>query len=102
MQVQLYRQLLDATGVGIEVAVRLGMGGYDRELGNSVFFDRGQHATSICGAIGAAVVRRLVDAAILPDLLARETATFNFQDLRVQVGRPAREKRQQTKGPIKR
>jgi Uncharacterized protein involved in propionate catabolism len=48
-------QLLDAAGVGIEVAVRLGMGGYDRELGNSVFFDRGQHATSICGAIGAAV-----------------------------------------------
>ncbi|HET6694835.1 MAG TPA: MmgE/PrpD family protein, partial [Pedococcus sp.] len=48
-------QLLDAAGVGIEVAVRLGMGGYDRELGNSVFFDRGQHATSICGAVGAAV-----------------------------------------------
>jgi 2-methylcitrate dehydratase PrpD len=47
--------LLDAAGVGIEVAVRLGMGGYDRELGNSVFFERGQHATSICGAVGAAV-----------------------------------------------
>lgn len=48
-------ELLDAAGMGIEVAVRLGMGGYDRELGNSVFFDRGQHATSICGAVGAAV-----------------------------------------------
>ena len=52
--------LLDAAGVGIEVAVRLGMGGYDRELGNSEFFERGQHATSICGAIGAAVAAATV------------------------------------------
>ncbi|GAA0943186.1 MmgE/PrpD family protein [Pseudonocardia zijingensis] len=52
--------LLDAAGVGIEVAVRLGMGGYDRELGNSVFFERGQHATSICGAVGAAVAAAVV------------------------------------------
>ena len=55
--------LLDAAGMGVEVTVRLGMGGYDRELGNSVFFDRGQHATSICGAIGSAVA-----AAMLMDL----------------------------------
>ncbi|HEX5525024.1 MAG TPA: MmgE/PrpD family protein [Pedococcus sp.] len=55
--------LLDAAGMGIEVTVRLGMGGYDREMGNSVFFDRGQHATSICGAIGSAVA-----AAMLMDL----------------------------------
>ncbi len=52
--------LLDAAGVGIEVAVRLGMGGYDRELGNSEFFERGQHATSICGAVGAAVAAAMV------------------------------------------
>jgi 2-methylcitrate dehydratase PrpD len=52
--------LLDATGVGIEVAVRLGMGGYDRELGNSEFFERGLHATSICGAIGSAVAAATV------------------------------------------
>jgi 2-methylcitrate dehydratase PrpD len=52
--------LLDAAGVGIEIAVRLGMGGYDRELGNSVFFERGQHATSICGAVGAAVAAAMV------------------------------------------
>ncbi len=52
--------LLDAAGVGIEVAVRLGMGGYDRELGNSEFFERGQHATSICGAVGAAVAAATV------------------------------------------
>jgi 2-methylcitrate dehydratase PrpD len=52
--------LLDAAGVGIEVTVRLGMGGYDKELGNSVFFDRGQHATSICGAIGSAVAAAML------------------------------------------
>ncbi|MGY1835578.1 MmgE/PrpD family protein [Blastococcus sp. SYSU DS0510] len=52
--------LLDAAGVGIEVAVRLGMGGYDAELGNSEFFERGQHATSICGAIGSAVAAATV------------------------------------------
>jgi 2-methylcitrate dehydratase PrpD len=52
--------LLDAAGVGIEVAVRLGMGGYDAALGNSEFFERGQHATSICGAVGAAVAAATV------------------------------------------
>ena len=31
------------------------MAGYDEELGNSVFFEHGQHATAICGAVGAAV-----------------------------------------------
>ncbi|MFI0356009.1 MmgE/PrpD family protein [Actinomadura sp. 9N407] len=46
--------LLDAIGVGIEIAVRVGMGGYDAELGNSVFFERGLHATAICGALGGA------------------------------------------------
>src|SRR6266852_6788004 len=29
--------------------------GYDEALRNSVFFERGLHATSICGAVGAAV-----------------------------------------------
>ena len=29
--------------------------GYDEELRNSVFFERGLHATSICGAVGGAV-----------------------------------------------
>ena len=29
--------------------------GYDEELRNSVFFERGLHTTSICGAVGAAV-----------------------------------------------
>lgn len=43
-----------AIAVGLETAVRLGMAGYDRELRNSVFFEHGQHATSICGAMGGA------------------------------------------------
>jgi 2-methylcitrate dehydratase PrpD len=51
---------LDAAGIGVEVAVRLGMGGYDRTRRNSVFFDRGQHATSICGAVGAAIAAATV------------------------------------------
>ena len=56
-------QLLDAIGVGVEITVRLGMAGYDEELGNSVFFERGLHATAICGALGAAAA-----AAILSDV----------------------------------
>src|SRR5690606_10387738 len=31
------------------------MAGYDSEAGNSTFFEHGQHATSICGALGSAV-----------------------------------------------
>jgi 2-methylcitrate dehydratase PrpD len=46
---------LDAVAVGVEVTCRLGMAGYDEEHANSVFFDRGQHATAICGTVGAAV-----------------------------------------------
>ncbi|MFC8410087.1 MmgE/PrpD family protein [Arthrobacter sp. NPDC057259] len=52
--------LLDAAGVGIEITVRLGMGGYDETLGNSEFFERGQHATSICGAIGSAAAAAML------------------------------------------
>ncbi|WP_372727762.1 MmgE/PrpD family protein [Nocardioides sp.] len=48
-----------AVAVGLEVAVRLGMAGYDEALGNSVFFEHGQHATSITGAMGAAVAASL-------------------------------------------
>jgi 2-methylcitrate dehydratase PrpD len=46
---------LDAATVGVEITCRLGMAGYDSAANNSVFFDRGQHATAICGAVGAAV-----------------------------------------------
>lgn len=48
------RELTAAIAVGLEICVRLGMAGYDREGRNNVYFDRGQHATSICGTIGGA------------------------------------------------
>ncbi|MEU5723695.1 MmgE/PrpD family protein [Micromonospora sp. NPDC047738] len=49
------RETVAAIAVGLEVCVRLGMAGYDRTVGNSVFFEHGQHATSICGTLGGAV-----------------------------------------------
>lgn len=49
------RALVHAIAVGLETCVRLGMAGYDEEAGNSTFFEHGQHATSICGAMGGAV-----------------------------------------------
>lgn len=48
------KQAIAAIAVGLEVCIRLGMTGYDREAKNSTFFEHGQHATSICGAMGAA------------------------------------------------
>ncbi len=53
-------RVLDAIAVGLEVVVRLGMAGYDVESNNSVYFEHGQHATSICGAIGSAVAVALI------------------------------------------
>ncbi|MET8877950.1 MmgE/PrpD family protein [Nocardia sp. NPDC004604] len=47
--------LLDAAAIGIEVTCRLGMAGYEPAAHNSIFFDRGLHATAICGTVGAAV-----------------------------------------------
>ena len=47
-------KLIEAAAVGYEMCIRSGMAGYDRELGNSIFFERGWHATSICGTLGAA------------------------------------------------
>lgn len=46
-------ELIAAAAVGIEVTVRTGMGGY-LPGGENVFIERGWHATSICGALGAA------------------------------------------------
>jgi 2-methylcitrate dehydratase PrpD len=42
-----------AATIGIETTVRLGLGGFVHGEGN-VFFERGWHATSICGTLGAA------------------------------------------------
>jgi 2-methylcitrate dehydratase PrpD len=50
-----YDAVVAAAAVGIEITNRLGMAGYDDALGNSVFFERGLHATSICGTLGSAV-----------------------------------------------
>ncbi|HKY14679.1 MAG TPA: MmgE/PrpD family protein [Microthrixaceae bacterium] len=51
-------ELLAAVAIGLEITVRLGMAGYrpatGDEAGQSVYFEHGQHATSICGAIGSA------------------------------------------------
>jgi 2-methylcitrate dehydratase PrpD len=50
-----------AIAAGLEVCIRLGMAGYDATQRQSIFFERGQHATSICGAIGgAAAAARLL------------------------------------------
>ncbi|HEX5407057.1 MAG TPA: MmgE/PrpD family protein [Pseudonocardiaceae bacterium] len=54
------RQVTAAVAVGLEVAVRIGMAGYDRDTQNSIFFEHGQHATSICGAIGGAVAAAML------------------------------------------
>jgi 2-methylcitrate dehydratase PrpD len=50
------RQVIAAAAVGYEICIRLGMAGYDRQARNSVFFEKGWHATSICGTIAAAAV----------------------------------------------
>jgi 2-methylcitrate dehydratase PrpD len=49
------KETIAAIACGLEVCVRLGMAGYDEQSHNSVFFEHGQHATSICGALGATV-----------------------------------------------
>ena len=55
--------LVSGIAAGLEICVRLGMAGFEPSTRNSVFFEYGQHATSICGAIGAAAA-----AATLLDL----------------------------------
>ncbi len=65
-------ELVAAVAVGLEVCVRVGMAGYDLEARNSLFFDRGQHATSIAGALGGAVAASLLlggDEAAVVDTL---------------------------------
>ena len=54
------RDLLAAVAAGDELAVRVGMAGYDRELGNSVFFEKGLHATSIAGTLGGALAAAML------------------------------------------
>jgi 2-methylcitrate dehydratase PrpD len=54
------RELVAAVAVGLEICVRLGMAGYDAEAGNSLYFAHGQHATSICGTLAAAVAAAML------------------------------------------
>lgn len=48
--------LIAAAAAGYEICIRTGMAAYDRKLGNSIFFEHGWHATSICGTLAAAAV----------------------------------------------
>lgn len=63
------RDVVAAVAVGLEVAVRLGMAGYDEQLGNSVYLEHGQHATSICGAMGGAVAAGMLAGLDEPGLV---------------------------------
>lgn len=54
------KTLIRSIAVGLETCVRLGMAGYDEEQKNSTFFEHGQHATSICGAMGGAVAAAVI------------------------------------------
>ncbi|MBY6435791.1 MmgE/PrpD family protein [Rhodococcus kroppenstedtii] len=57
------RDLVRGIALGLEVCVRLGMAGFDPATRNSVFFEHGQHATSICGAMGGAVAAAVIAGA---------------------------------------
>lgn len=48
------RAVAAAVAAGLEVCVRIGQAGYDSKTNRNIYFDRGQHATSICGTLGAA------------------------------------------------
>jgi 2-methylcitrate dehydratase PrpD len=54
------RATIAAIACGLEICVRIGMAGYDDEAGNSIYFEHGQHATSICGTLGGAVSAALL------------------------------------------
>lgn len=58
------KEAICAIAVGLEVCVRLGMAGYDSKAKNSTFFEHGQHATSICGAMGAAVAATMLTSGL--------------------------------------
>ena len=54
------RDLLVGIAIGNEITLRLGNAAYDPRIGNSVFFERGLHATSIAGALGSAAAAAVV------------------------------------------
>lgn len=63
-------RLLAAVAIGNEICVRLGVAGYSASMRNSVFFEKGFHATSICGTVGAAAA-----ASVIYGLDAAQTAS---------------------------
>jgi 2-methylcitrate dehydratase PrpD len=66
------RAVIAAIAAGLEVCVRVGMAGFDPQARTSVFFENGQHATSIAGALGGAVAAGLLlgmDADRIVDVL---------------------------------
>lgn len=54
------REVVAAIACGLEICVRIGMAGYDEVTGRNLYFEHGQHATSICGTLGAAVTAGLL------------------------------------------
>jgi 2-methylcitrate dehydratase PrpD len=54
------QEMTRAIAIGLEICVRLGMAGYDQAARQSLYFERGQHATSICGAIAGAAAGALL------------------------------------------
>ncbi|MEV0946931.1 MmgE/PrpD family protein [Rhodococcus sp. NPDC049939] len=54
------RTLVRGIAIGLEVCVRLGMAGFIPAAKNSMFFEHGQHATSICGSMGSAVAAAVI------------------------------------------
>lgn len=57
-----------AIACGLEVCVRLGVAGCNEATGSSIFFEHGQHATSICGALGASTAAALLYGADAADI----------------------------------
>jgi 2-methylcitrate dehydratase PrpD len=65
-------EALHAIAVGNEINVRLGSVGYDATRRVNLFFERGLHATSICGALASAATAALLlglDAAGVADAI---------------------------------
>lgn len=53
-------ELMAAVAAGNEICIRLGMASYDPAIRNSIFFENGLHATSVCGALASAAAAALL------------------------------------------
>jgi 2-methylcitrate dehydratase PrpD len=59
-------EVVRAIAAGDEICVRVGMASYDAQRRSHRLFDRGLHATSICGTLGAAAASALLLGADAP------------------------------------